>query len=96
MSDRQPTPIDKRAENASIYQMWKDGIHPFLIKIEELCICHFSGSHDEFAMIASGHMPPNGNIEGLIRENDAGYISVHEASDDSRIGGITADERMGS
>jgi hypothetical protein len=36
VSDRQPTPIDKRAEDASIYQMWKDGIHPFLIKIEEI------------------------------------------------------------
>jgi hypothetical protein len=29
---------------------------PVLIKIEELCIRHFSGSHDEFSMFAPGHM----------------------------------------
>src|SRR6516165_1615109 len=43
VSDRQAAPVDERAEDPTVYEIWKDGIHPFLIKFEELCIRHFSG-----------------------------------------------------
>ena len=95
VSDRQAAPIDERAEDSSIYEIWKDGIHPFLIKIKELCIRHFAGSHEEFAMFASGLVPSNRDIEGFICEDHAGDICVHEPSDDGRIGGVAADQAMG-
>src|SRR5215813_11324356 len=64
VSDRQAAPIDERAENSSVYQMWKDGIHPLLVKLEELCIGHFSGRHYEFPMIAPVTCPPIATLKG--------------------------------
>src|SRR5258706_6929378 len=75
---------------------WKDGIHPLLIKIEELRISHFSGSHHEFPMVAPRHVPPDRDIEGFIREDHARDICSHEPSDDGGIGGVSADQEMGA
>jgi hypothetical protein len=52
MRDRQSAPIDERTEDPSVYQMWKHGIHPLLIKIKELGLAHFSGSHHQLPMLA--------------------------------------------
>src|SRR5258708_14442293 len=76
--------------------MWKDGIHPLLIKIEELRISHFSGSHHEFPMVAPRHVPPDRDIEGFICEDHARDIGSHEPSDDGGIGGASADQEMGA
>jgi hypothetical protein len=96
VSDRQAAPIDERAENSSIYQVWKDGIHPLLVKLEELCIGHFSGRHHEFPMIAPGHVPPDRDIEGFIGEDHARDIYPHELFDEGRIGSVSADQAMGA
>src|SRR5258707_15578212 len=74
--------------------MWKDGIHPLLIKIEELRISHFSGSHHEFPMVAPRHVPPHRDIEGFICEDHARNICSHQPADDSRICGVSADQEM--
>jgi hypothetical protein len=95
VSDGQATLIDKRAQDSTIDEMWKNGIHPVLVKIEELWIRHFSGSHDEFPMLAPGHVPPDRDIEGFICEDHAGDICVHEPLDNGRIGSVAADEAMG-
>src|SRR5260370_8422232 len=76
--------------------MWKDGIHPLLIKIEELRISHFSGSHHEFPMVAPRHVPPDCDIVGFIREDHARDICSHQPSDDAGIGGVSADQEMGA
>jgi hypothetical protein len=96
VSDRQAAPIDERAENSSVYQVWQDGIHPLLVKLEELCIGHFSGRHHEFPMIAPGHVPPDRDIEGLIGEDHARNIYPHEPFDEGRIGSVSADQAMGA
>ena len=46
-------------------------------------------------MFAAGHVPPDRDIEGFIREDHADDICPHEPSDDRRIGGIPADQVMG-
>ena len=94
VSNRQAAPIDEGTDDSSLYEIWKNSIHPFLIKIEELCIRHFSGSHDEFPVFAPGHVAPNRDIEGFICEDDAGDIRVHEPSDDGRIRSVAADQAM--
>src|SRR6516165_7532455 len=95
VSNRQAAPIDEGTDDSSLYEIWKNSIHPFLIKIEELCIRHFSGSHHEFPVFAAGHVPTNRDIEGFICEDHAGNICVHEPSDDGRIRSIAADQAMG-
>ena len=67
VSDGQAAPIDECGEDSSVYEISKDGIHPFLIKFEELCVRHFAGSHHEFPMFASGHVPSNRVLQALER-----------------------------
>jgi hypothetical protein len=96
VSDGQAAPIDERAKDSSVYEMWKDGIHPLPVKLEELCIGHFSGSHQEFPMITPGHVPSDCNIEGLICENHTRDIRPHESFDDGGIASVSADQAMGA
>ena len=90
MRDGKSTPIDEGAEDPSLSEMWKHGFNPLLIKIEEL------GFADFFPMLARGQLPPDRDLEGFIGEDDARDICSHQPSDDGRIGGVSADHKMGA
>jgi hypothetical protein len=93
MRDGQSAPIDERAKDSSVYQMWKHGNHPVPIKIEQLRIGRVFGSHHKFPLLAPGHA--DRDIEGSVGEDHARDIGLHQPPDHGGIGGVSADEEMG-
>ena len=94
VNDGVAAPVDEGGEEATVREVREAGLHPGGVEAGELVGAHFPGPHDELAVGAVGDMAGDGDVVGLVGEDQPGAFALHEGAEDGRVCRIATDDAM--
>ena len=87
-------PIYESAEKTAIAKMRQSCPYPGRVKSPELGVSHLAAGHQKLAVSSASHMASDGNVVGLVSQDQPRLLIGHENFESIGVGGSAANNAV--